>query len=288
MGNKRKTPKGAGEDPAFGMLIEFLNLPDACVVLTEKNHFKNINHAWLYYNLPDNPQAAVALQAELRESIFKLLPGADAPEKSLLEVLANIEKKKMGTAYRKILTVEEARKGHEPFSLIELARRPLALIEGGNPEENLWRILDRALRSGTFSRAARYCRQCGMFFAAQDPRDVYCSSRCQYERRTQENPGYFANRMKESRARAKEKRKAAERQKARAMIRLRNPETWLKRMITVSKKQDASIKTLALYKRLGGPLAGRRFFSKLAGKQWKHIDATARATIARLAEDFPL
>jgi hypothetical protein len=98
-----------------------------------------------------------------------------------------------------VLSVEEAELGYQPFGIIELARRQLAVIEEGDIYNELWRVLEITLRSGAFSRYLRLCPICEKFFVAEDLRDVYCSNRCKYLRRVKDDPNYFRDKMKQSR-----------------------------------------------------------------------------------------
>lgn len=68
--------------------------------------------------------------------------------------------------------------------------------------EGLYRIIDGALRAGTFFQL-RHCPGCGTFCLKSDGREDYCSAGCRRSHTYQKRvlSGYFRNKMRESRRR---------------------------------------------------------------------------------------
>jgi len=165
---------------------------------------------------PDAKDRLAKLQQELKADIRSVLKPQPIPQGQfvpwpdisdvgfrLLKLVQKIDKMQLA-AGRSLVPIAQLRKDIHPFAMpLEVKGETFAIVEtriDRSAREGLYRVIDGALRAGTFFQL-RNCPKCEKFSLATDARGIYCSDRCRikynYEARVEN--GYFKNYMREKR-----------------------------------------------------------------------------------------
>lgn len=161
------------------------------------------------------------LQEVMREDLAKILEprsiplGASVPWKDispagfwLFSLVQKIDRMQLRSG-RRVIPVRDLRRDFHPFAQpLELDTEELAVVESGwgaTAEENLYKILDSALRDRSF-QSLKQCPTCGCFFIARDPRKRFHTKRCKddFHNRRRQDEGYFAEKQRDRRRKKKE------------------------------------------------------------------------------------
>lgn len=198
---------------------------------------------------PDAKERLLMLQEELKADIRSVLKPQPIPRGQfvpwpdisdtgfrLLKLVHKLDKMQLA-AGRSLAPLAQLRKDIHTFAIpLEVRGETFAVVEtriDRSARDGLYRVMDGALRAGTFFQL-RNCPKCDKFFLATDAREIYCSERCRikYNYETRVDSGYFKNYMRTKRRKTSE-RNSRRRQESTNTIKRNEPiqtfENFLKR-----------------------------------------------------------